>query len=79
VTCSVQASFLTGALPREHGIVGNGWYFRELAQVMLWRQSNQLVHGEKLYEAAAAARGARARRSCSGGGTCTRRTSRTGR
>ena len=52
VTCSVQATFLTGLLPRDHGAVGNGWYFRELAQVMLWRQSNQLVRGDKLYEAA---------------------------
>jgi len=53
VTCSVQASFLTGLTPAGHGAVGNGWYFRDLAQVMLWRQQNQLVHGEKLYEAAA--------------------------
>jgi predicted AlkP superfamily pyrophosphatase or phosphodiesterase len=53
VTCSVQASFLTGLQPAQHGAVGNGWYFRDLAQVMLWRQSNQLVQGEKLYEAAA--------------------------
>jgi len=52
VTCSVQATFLTGLLPRDHGAVGNGWYFRDLAQVMLWRQSNQLVRGEKLYETA---------------------------
>jgi predicted AlkP superfamily pyrophosphatase or phosphodiesterase len=52
VTCTVQATFLTGLLPREHGAVGNGWYFRDLAQVMLWRQQNRLVHGEKLYEAA---------------------------
>jgi predicted AlkP superfamily pyrophosphatase or phosphodiesterase len=43
---------LTGTLPREHGIVANGWYFRELAQVWLWRQSNQLVHGEKLWDEA---------------------------
>ena len=54
VTCTVQASFLTGLQPSGHGAVANGWYFRELAQVMLWRQSNQLVHGEKLYEAAKA-------------------------
>lgn len=54
VTCSVQATFLTGALPREHGIVANGWYFRDLAQVWLWRQSNHLVQGAKLYEVAAA-------------------------
>ncbi len=52
VTCSVQSTFVTGKLPREHGVVGNGWYFRDLAQVWLWRQSNQLVHGEKLWEEA---------------------------
>lgn len=50
VTCSAQATLLTGALPREHGIVGNGWYFRELAEVLFWRQSNHLVHGERLYQ-----------------------------
>ena len=52
VTCTVQATFLTGLRPAQHGAVANGWYFRDLAQVMLWRQSNALVHGEKLYEAA---------------------------
>ncbi|HAU49234.1 MAG TPA: alkaline phosphatase family protein, partial [Planctomycetaceae bacterium] len=52
VTCSVQTSLLTGSLPREHGIVGNGWYDRELAEVFFWRQSNRLVHGERLYDAA---------------------------
>jgi predicted AlkP superfamily pyrophosphatase or phosphodiesterase len=59
VTCSVQATFLTGLKPSGHGAVGNGWYFRDLAQVMLWRQQNQLVHGEKLYEAAKQRHGAR--------------------
>jgi predicted AlkP superfamily pyrophosphatase or phosphodiesterase len=53
VTCTVQATWLTGRMPREHGIVGNGWYFRDLAEVWLWRQSNRLVQGEKLYETAA--------------------------
>jgi predicted AlkP superfamily pyrophosphatase or phosphodiesterase len=51
VTCSAQATLLTGLLPREHGIVANGWYFRDLAEVLFWRQSNHLVQGEKLYEA----------------------------
>ncbi|HEX6277147.1 MAG TPA: nucleotide pyrophosphatase/phosphodiesterase family protein [Polyangiaceae bacterium] len=51
VTCSVQSTFVTGTLPREHGIVGNGWYFRDLAQVWLWRQSNALVGGEKIWDA----------------------------
>ena len=39
VTCTVQSTFLTGLLPGEHGIVGNGWYFRDLAEVLFWRQS----------------------------------------
>jgi predicted AlkP superfamily pyrophosphatase or phosphodiesterase len=52
VTCTAQATLLTGTLPREHGIVANGWYFREQAEVWLWRQSNHLMSGEKLYEAA---------------------------
>jgi predicted AlkP superfamily pyrophosphatase or phosphodiesterase len=52
VTCSVQATFLTGLSPAQHGAVGNGWYFRDLAQVMFWRQGNGLVQGEKLYETA---------------------------
>jgi predicted AlkP superfamily pyrophosphatase or phosphodiesterase len=52
VTCSVQSTFLTGELPRGHGIVGNGWYFRDLGEVLLWRQHNGLVGGEKLWDAA---------------------------
>jgi predicted AlkP superfamily pyrophosphatase or phosphodiesterase len=52
VTCPVQSTFLTGALPREHGIVGNGWFFRDLGEVLLWRQHNALVAGDKLWHAA---------------------------
>jgi predicted AlkP superfamily pyrophosphatase or phosphodiesterase len=51
VTCTAQATFLTGVLPREHGIVANGWLFRDLAEVWLWRQSNRLVGGEMIWEA----------------------------
>jgi predicted AlkP superfamily pyrophosphatase or phosphodiesterase len=52
VTCTAQATMLTGTLPREHGIVANGWYFRDLAEVWFWRQSNHLVGGEKVWETA---------------------------
>jgi predicted AlkP superfamily pyrophosphatase or phosphodiesterase len=51
VTCTVQATFMTGVLPREHGVVANGWLFRDLMEVWLWRQSNRLVAGEKIWEA----------------------------
>ena len=50
VTCSAQSTILTGTLPREHGIVANGWYFRDLAEVWLWRQSNRLVKGDRIYD-----------------------------
>ena len=43
VTCSAQSTLLTGTLPNEHGIVGNGWYDRDLAEVLFWKQSNRLV------------------------------------
>jgi predicted AlkP superfamily pyrophosphatase or phosphodiesterase len=52
VTCSVQSTFATGLRPRDHGIVGNGWYFHDLSEVWFWRQSNRLVGGEKIWEAA---------------------------
>ena len=52
VTCTAQSTMLTGRPPREHGIVGNGWYFRDLAEVWLWRQSNRLVGGDKVWEVA---------------------------
>lgn len=52
VTCSVQSSMLTGLTPREHGIVGNGWYDRTLSEVQFWKQSNRLVSGEMVWETA---------------------------
>jgi len=52
VTCSVQSTLVTGELPTKHGIVGNGWYFRDLGEVLLWRQHNRLVEAEPVWEAA---------------------------
>ena len=68
VTCSVQASMLTGlepgtrrgaespADPNEvegcHGVVGNGWYDREQAEIRFWQRADSLVRGEKVWEAA---------------------------
>ena len=54
VTCTVQSTLLTGLLPSGHGIVANGWYFRDLSEIWLWRQSNRLVAGEKIWETARA-------------------------
>jgi predicted AlkP superfamily pyrophosphatase or phosphodiesterase len=51
VTCSAQSTLVTGLMPSGHGAVANGWYFRDLAEVWLWRQSNRLIAGEKIWEA----------------------------
>jgi len=50
VTCAAQSTYLTGSPSSYHGIVGNGWYNRELAEVQFWKQSNHLVHGKKIWE-----------------------------
>ena len=50
VTCTAQSTYLTGQLPTRHGIVANGWYHRELAEVQFWKQSNHLVAGRKIWE-----------------------------
>jgi predicted AlkP superfamily pyrophosphatase or phosphodiesterase len=52
VTCTVQSTFTTGLMPSGHGCVANGWYFRDLSEIWLWRQSNRLVEGEKVWETA---------------------------
>ncbi|MBT3638405.1 MAG: alkaline phosphatase family protein [Opitutae bacterium] len=50
LTCAAQATYLTGTLPSEHGIVGNGWYDRTLNEHHFWKQSNRLVGGHKIWE-----------------------------
>jgi predicted AlkP superfamily pyrophosphatase or phosphodiesterase len=50
VTCTAQSNYVTGRPPREHGVVANGWYNRELAEVQFWKQSNHVVHGAKVWD-----------------------------
>jgi len=50
VTCTAQSNYLTGSTPSQHGVVGNGWYNRELAEVQFWKQSNRVVHGKKIWD-----------------------------
>jgi len=50
VTCTAQATYLTGRPVSDHGIVANGWYFSEECEVKFWRQSNRLVQASKIWE-----------------------------
>ena len=52
VTCSAQTTYLTGKRPNEHGIVGNGWYFRDTCEVRFWHQSNKLVQSPFIWDEA---------------------------
>jgi predicted AlkP superfamily pyrophosphatase or phosphodiesterase len=51
VTCTAQSNYLTGKTPAQHGVVGNGWFNRELSEVQFWKQSNHIVYGEKIWDA----------------------------
>ena len=50
LTTTAQSSILTGTPPELHGIVANGWYDRETAEVRFWKQSNHIVNGEKIWD-----------------------------
>ncbi len=53
VTASVQADLLCGTRSggqQGHGIVGNGWYFRDLAEVKFWPQSAHLLQQPTVHE-----------------------------
>ena len=55
VTTAVQSTYLTGKWPGGeggHGVVGNGWYFRDECEVKFWRQSNALVQAPKIWDVA---------------------------
>ncbi|MCC9167446.1 alkaline phosphatase family protein [Pontibacter harenae] len=54
LTCATQSTYITGKWPKEHGIVANGWYFRDEDEVKLWRQSNKLVQAPKVWDIAKA-------------------------
>ncbi len=49
LTCSVQTTYFTGETPAKHGIVGNGWFFRDQAEVRFWHQSNHLVQAKQIW------------------------------
>lgn len=52
VTCTVQASILSGKYPRDHGIVANGIYDRDTYNVSFWEQPSSLVKAERAWDLA---------------------------
>jgi len=50
VTLPVQASLTTGTYPKEHGVVSNGFYFKQNHQVSFWEQGSFLVQKERIWD-----------------------------
>jgi predicted AlkP superfamily pyrophosphatase or phosphodiesterase len=50
VTCTVQASILSGKYPREHGVIANGLYDRGSYNVLFWEQYSSLVQSPRAWD-----------------------------
>ena len=50
VTCPVQANMTTGRGPAEHGIVGNGIYWRDRRQVEMWTAPNDCIGRPQIWD-----------------------------
>lgn len=49
LTWPVQANMLTGCLPREHGVVANGFFWRETAEVEMWTAWNKVIERPQVW------------------------------
>lgn len=50
VTCPVQANLTTGRLPREHGVVADGFYWRERRKVEMWTSPNDCIQRPQIWD-----------------------------
>jgi predicted AlkP superfamily pyrophosphatase or phosphodiesterase len=50
VTCSVQANMTTGLTPSEHGVIANGFYWRDRREVEMWTSPNDCIERPQLWD-----------------------------
>ncbi len=50
LTCPVQASMTTGRLPNVHGVVANGFYWRDRRQVEMWTSPNECIDRPQIWD-----------------------------
>lgn len=50
VTWPVQAAMLTGELPNRHGVIANGFYWREKNEVEMWTADNRVVACPQIWD-----------------------------
>lgn len=50
VTCPVQVNMTTGKLPRDHGVIANGFYWREKHEVEMWTAWNDVIEAPQIWD-----------------------------
>jgi predicted AlkP superfamily pyrophosphatase or phosphodiesterase len=50
VTWPVQANMLTGQLPAKHGVIANGFYWRDQQQVEMWTAWNDKIAAPQIWD-----------------------------
>ena len=50
VTWPAQANLLTGKLPNEHGVIANGFYWRETREVEMWTAWNEKIEQPQIWD-----------------------------
>jgi hypothetical protein len=50
VTWPVEANMLTGKLPAEHGVIGNGFFWRDTNQVEMWTAWNDKIQQPQIWD-----------------------------
>jgi predicted AlkP superfamily pyrophosphatase or phosphodiesterase len=50
VTCPVQANMTTGRPPRTHGVIGNGFYWRDQQRVEMWTSPNECIDRPQIWD-----------------------------
>lgn len=50
LTCPVQASMTTGVPPSEHGVIANGFYWRDKHEVEMWTAWNDCIERPQIWD-----------------------------
>jgi predicted AlkP superfamily pyrophosphatase or phosphodiesterase len=50
VTCPVQATLTTGVSPEQHGVIANGFYWRDKGEVEMWTAWNDVIQAPQIWE-----------------------------
>jgi predicted AlkP superfamily pyrophosphatase or phosphodiesterase len=50
VTCPVQAAMTTGVRPAEHGVIANGFYWRDNREIEMWTAWNDCIQRPQIWD-----------------------------